>query len=229
MASIKRHWSQPDRKPFDKSLLTPNNPRAHPDLRVKDRSNLQEIRTRVRALRDELEIMKKRGKMCIEEIGYDFDKERLLDEALRPDGYGPFVDPKNGKVSKDWLIKREVDHYAKTITEDFATILETKVKPRFYIQTKGFTVPWHQDRGTQSAINFVLTTSRDPIEFRHRVYRYRTAIIDVQQEHQVTATTEDRVLFKLSLPDMDFDTARRKFYKYCLDNDVSPSGKGIHV
>ena len=135
MASIKRHWSQPDRKPFDKSLLTPNNPRAHPDLRVKDRSNLQEIRTRVRALRDELEIMKKRGKMCIEEIGYDFDKERLLDEALRPDGYGPFVDPKNGKVSKDWLIKREVDHYAKTITEDFATILETKVKPRFYIQT----------------------------------------------------------------------------------------------
>ena len=29
--------------------------------------------------------------------------------------------------------------------------------------------------------------------------------------------------------DMDFDTARRKFYKYCLDNDVSPSGKGIHV
>ena len=117
MASIKRHWSQPDRKPFDKSLLTPNNPRAHPDLRVKDRSNLQEIRTRVRALRDELEIMKKRGKMCIEEIGYDFDKERLLDEALEHDGYEAFVDPKTKRVVKEWLIKRNVDNYAKTINQ----------------------------------------------------------------------------------------------------------------
>ena len=149
--------------------------------------------------------------MMIYEIDHPIDERTLTQEALDRDGYVPFVDPKTGTSIDKWLIKKDVTSYARVLTEDFEEILGADIKPRFYIQQKGFTLPFHRDRGTTCAINFVLSSSSDPIEFRDSSYTYKKAIIDVTQEHQVTASSEDRVLFKLSIFDVSFDEIVRRY------------------
>lgn len=143
------------------------------------------------------------------EIDYEYDKKMLLREAEDREGYEPFVDPKTGTVIKEWLIKRDVSGYGRTICDEFMRILNVPIKPRFYIQEKGFTLPPHVDRGTTCAINFVLSTKRDPITFHtdwgYMRYTYETAIVDVTQRHEVTASSEDRLLFKMSIFDKSFD------------------------
>ena len=153
----------------------------------------------------------------IYEIDYDYDKNLLTRECSDMNGYEPFVDPETGKVIDKWLIKREVTGYGKMITEEFEKRLDVSIRPRFYIQERGFTLPYHRDRGTTCAINFVLSTSRDPISFRMSYnsfhFKYKTAIVDVTQEHMVTATTEDRHLFKLSIFDKSFDEILKTYDK----------------
>ena len=143
------------------------------------------------------------------DIDYEYDKKMLLREARDRDGYEPFVDPKTGTVIQKWLIKRDVTGYGKMITEEFEKRLDVSIKPRFYIQEKGFTLPFHQDRGTTCAINLVLSSVADPITFRQGFntfhFKYKTAIVDVTQEHMVTAMTSDRYLFKLSIFDKSYE------------------------
>ena len=98
------------------------------------------------------------------EIDYDIDMRLIQSESREMKGYEPFVDPKTGMVIHEWLIKKDVPGYGKRVSEEFEKILGTPVKPRFYIQEKGFTLPFHQDRGTQCCVNFVLSTSSDPTQ-----------------------------------------------------------------
>ena len=155
---------------------------------------------------------------------YDFDKSRLLEEAMVKSGYEPFKDPKTGGITEEWLIKRNVTGYASVISEEFEKILDVKIKPRFYIQEKGFTLPFHQDRGTKCCVNFVLSTSRDPITFRRGyntfAFQYSIALLNVQEEHMVEASREDRYLFKLSIFDIDFDTALQRIQQYESDREL---------
>jgi len=145
------------------------------------------------------------------EIDYEYDKKLLAQECDDREGYEPFVDPKTGTVIDKWLIKRNVTGYGKIITEEFEKRLGVSIRPRFYIQEKGFTLPFHQDRGTQCCINFVLSTTRDPIVFRHSYntfkFQYEKALVNVQEEHMVEASREDRYLFKLSIFDISYDEA----------------------
>ncbi len=149
---------------------------------------------------------------------YDLDRSRLLGEAMDESGYEPFKDPKTGGITEEWRIKRDVTGYAAVISEEFEKILDVEIRPRFYIQEKGFTLPFHQDRGTQCCVNFVLSTARDPIVFRRDhntfTFQYKTALINVQEEHMVKASHEDRVLFKLSIFDIDFDAALERIRRY---------------
>ena len=160
------------------------------------------------------------------EIDYEYDKKMLLREAEDREGYEPFVDPKTGTVIKEWLIKRDVSGYGRTICDEFMRILNVPIKPRFYIQEKGFTLPFHQDRGTQCCINFVLSTSRDPIVFRHSYntfkFQYEKALVNVQEEHMVEASREDRYLFKLSIFDISYDEALETMTEHNLPRLSKP-------
>ena len=151
------------------------------------------------------------------EIDYDIDMKMIRKESRDMEGYAPFVDPKTGRVVDEWLIKRVSTGYARVVSDHFEKILNVEVKPRFYIQEKGFTLPFHQDRGTQCCINFVLSTSKDPIVFRkdHNTYtyQYKQALMNVQEEHMVKASREDRYLFKLSIFDMCYDEALKAIMK----------------
>ena len=145
------------------------------------------------------------------EIDYEYDKKMLFREAEDQEGYEPFVDPKTSTVISEWLINRDVGGYGKRICDEFMRVLNVPIKPRFYIQEKGFPRPFHQDRGTQCCINFVLSTSRDPIVFRVGYntfkFQYEKALLNVQEEHMVEASREDRYLFKLSIFDISYDEA----------------------
>jgi len=145
------------------------------------------------------------------EIDYDIDMKLIRRESEDMNGYEPFTDPKTGTVIEKWLIKRDVTGYARVVSDYFERILNVRVKPRFYIQEKGFTLPFHQDRGTQCCVNFVLSTSRDPIVFRRGYnifkFQYQKALVNVQEEHMVEASREDRYLFKLSVFDISYDEA----------------------
>ena len=144
-------------------------------------------------------------------LEYDIDMKLIRREAEDMNGYEPFVDPKTGTVISEWLIKRDVTGYARVVSDDFERMLNVRVKPRFYIQERGFTLPFHQDRGTQCCINFVLSTSKDPIVFRRDYnifkFQYQQALVNVQEEHMVEASREDRYLFKLSIFDISYDEA----------------------
>ena len=147
-------------------------------------------------------------------IFYEIDKVRLKSEGLISTGYEPFVDPLTEKTRDQWLIKKVNDGYAQEIANDWQNIIQATVKPRFYIQKKGFTLPWHRDRGTTAGINFVLTTDKDAVQFRSGVFPYKQAILDVTEEHQVQAMEEDRLLFKLSVFDKSFRDVVNAYESY---------------
>ena len=43
--------------------------------------------------------------LALHKFSYDYDKERLLKEAMDNEGYTPFVDPLTKITIDDWLIK----------------------------------------------------------------------------------------------------------------------------
>ena len=112
-------------------------------------------------------------------------------------GYENFIDPKGGKVFDNWFIKRIDSGYGKELSDYFESIIKCEIKPRFYIQNPGWSLGFHQDRGTQCAINIVLSGEEDKISFRDEELSYKVALINVQKEHAVFEPINKRYLFKM--------------------------------
>ena len=76
---------------------------------------------------------------------------------------------------------------------------------------------WHTDKGTKSAVIWKLS-GNDPLEFRDKKYFYDTAIVDTTKEHRVAGLADERILFKLSCFDMEYQELAsnfaRKFMNY---------------
>jgi hypothetical protein len=145
----------------------------------------------------------------ITHVKYSYDKKRLKSEALTSEGYEPYYDPVSKRHISVWKISKDIGKYGSEISQEFEHLLECSVSPRYYLLQKGVTLPFHKDRGTRCCINFVLSDARDPIEFKTGKYSYECALVNVQEDHQVTAAAEDRILFKLSIFDIDYDEARK--------------------
>jgi len=147
------------------------------------------------------------------EINYNYDRLLLLEESMDRD-YTSFVDSKTGLVWDEWLICKNIGPIGSQIVAHFKSVLKTNIEPRYYIQRKGMRLPFHCDRDTQCAINLILNESLDAIEFRinDKVYtnHYQTALIDTQTEHQVVTVLDDRILFKLSMKEINFLEAKNR-------------------
>jgi len=142
----------------------------------------------------------------------------LLNEALSYEDYQPYCDTKNENYLDDWLQKHTFEGLAFDIANMYKDKLDLKeVRPRYYIQKSGFTLPWHQDRGTECSFNFVLDGTSS-ISFRDGDFYYSSAILNTQEEHAVFQTDEDkdRVLLKLSVFGNSFDEVVKKYIKYML-------------
>ena len=141
----------------------------------------------------------------IYEFNYNFNREFLLEEALDNEGWTNFIDPSNGHVFEKWFIKKINNGYAKQISDEFALKLNTPNKPRFLYQKAGFTIPFHQDRGTLCSINFILNDTQDKISFKDEDVFYKTALLNTQIEHAVINPMNDRIMLKLSIFDKTYN------------------------
>ena len=84
---------------------------------------------------------------------------------------------------------------------------DVDIRPRFYVQKKDVFVPEHKDIGTECAINILLSDDCAPITYKDfgDIY-YKCALINTQETHSVNTDVE-RILFKLSIMDMKYETA----------------------
>lgn len=138
-----------------------------------------------------------------------FDPELLMKESLDSADYLPFIDPLTGYEFKEWLIKRSSSGHAQSLSDKFAKMIDSKdCRPRFYIQSAGYNIGFHKDRGTLCSLNILLSGSEDPITFRDFKYNYKIALLNTQQDHAVLSTTTERRLFKISVFDKSFEEVR---------------------
>lgn len=139
-------------------------------------------------------------------IEQNIDYETILKEALDQKDYKNFIDPKDGTIVTQWKIKKTNNGYSKKISNYYENFLESKeCKPRFYIQQKNWSLPFHKDRGTLCSINYVLSNTDDKVTFKSFEESYRCALLNVQEEHSVTNLKEDRLLFKVSIFDKTYN------------------------
>lgn len=93
--------------------------------------------------------------------------------------------------------------------------IEGRVDGRFYRLLANATLPYHTDRSTQCSINMILSEG-DPasVKFRRngveQEYNYRLALLNTQEEHSVENGPEDRILFKISVFDEDYESVAAK-------------------
>ena len=139
-------------------------------------------------------------------IEKNIDYETILKEALDLTDYENFVDPKDGTIVEEWKIKKTNHGYSKKISDYYESFLESnECKPRFYIQQKNWSLPFHKDRGTLCSINYVLSNTNDKVTFKSYEKSYKCALLNVQEEHSVTNLKEDRLLFKVSIFDKTYE------------------------
>jgi len=140
------------------------------------------------------------------------EESYLESEAIDLNGYEPFVDPKTGNVFNDWLIKKS-GWYSKRTKKYYEQIFKCELKPRYYFQKAGFELPMHQDRGTMCSLNIVIGSDYDPITFETFTHSYKSAILNTQKKHSVKAT-KDRYIYKLSIFDISYEEAVKRYIEY---------------
>ena len=117
-----------------------------------------------------------------------------------------YIDPR-GQV-EDWKMIKCNFHYAKYLIKYF---MLGEVRPRFYFLKKDTVIPEHIDDGTKCSINFLLNSKNPaPVTIEGVEYYYKNCLLNTQKIHSVKNDTEDRLLFKLSIFDDDFETVKEK-------------------
>ena len=143
----------------------------------------------------------------ISKLTYDFDVDhlnKLYENNL--DLVKPFVEM-NGNTIEHFYILKIKDKYLDQLIEQIGY----EARPRFLLMKKGCTLPYHKDAGTLSAIN-ILLKGDDPIHIEGSDYHYEMALIDVQKQHTVNVTN-DRLIFKFSYFDVDYETLKTRLSK----------------
>lgn len=163
-----------------------------------------------------------------ERLNIDYDENSLIQESLMVH-YGPFQTGKKTDSWFDnqntWYVGRINDsrmypeiHRLKGMIE---TLIESEdVRPRYYVQAKDSSVPFHSDMNTECAINIVLSNRAGPIIFEDiGEVVYRCALLNTTKRHGVPKFKTERLLLKFSIFDKTYEEVRRKFkeYGYCAD------------
>ena len=93
--------------------------------------------------------------------------------------------------------KRFVDHF--DIEDDYIAL--------FLWMAKDFNLDWHTDDSEvcSSTVNYIMSDSPQPINFRDGKYDYKCAAIDVMKEHRVENGQDERVLFRVTFKNLTYD------------------------
>lgn len=118
------------------------------------------------------------------------------------------IDDKYGKL--DWQVLYINFDYAEKLNKFF----NVNGRPRFYNLKAGVDLPFHTDNGTKCSLNFLLQDKDPaPVTYKSAEYYYKSALLNVTKEHGVFNTKKDRLLFKLSIFDEDFNSVKNKIQK----------------
>lgn len=148
--------------------------------------------------------------------------DTILEQAQEAGGYKSYYDTKNNRYIDGWDQKHIEDGDALTYSNIIKEVLELKdVRPRFYVQHKGMTIPMHKDRGTECSFNFILEGT-SPITFEDDIWHipdnrreetYKKAILNTQVMHGVYDTIDHRILYKISIFDEPYDEVVKRYEK----------------
>jgi len=139
--------------------------------------------------------------------------DTILEQAQEAGGYKSYYDTKNDRYIDGWDQKHIEDGDALTYSNIIKEVLELKdVRPRFYVQHKGMTIPMHKDRGTECSFNFILEGT-SPIRFEDKEETYTKAILNTQVMHGVYDTIDHRILYKISIFDEPYDEVVKRYEK----------------
>ena len=141
---------------------------------------------------------------------YDFDMHKLNENMLAFKHKFEAYSDHRGTLDW-WSVAREIEFdYATDLCETF----DIKAKPRFYSLKANSVLPMHKDHRTLCSINVLMnSTNPAPVDFEDNTYSYKCCLLNVQNTHGVTTGDEDRILFKLSIFDEDFESVAEKISK----------------
>jgi len=144
----------------------------------------------------------------VTEINIPFDKEQLIKEAngvkILADGYTDNRYP--GLKLDKWLTLLHDSEYV----EQLMKFLDVKGRPRFYWLEPNAIIPEHVDNDTLCGINFVLSDNPAPVNFSGKEYTYKVGVLDTTKMHSVVNGPDERVLFKISIFNEDYETVVNK-------------------
>jgi hypothetical protein len=139
----------------------------------------------------------------------DLNKNLLLEELYKclPNVI-EYKDVRKDSFFSNWKIVKHSFPYADHII-DLLKLSKFDVRPRYYILDKNTTLKMHKDLGTLCSVNIILSEDPAPINIEGTNYYYKQALINTQARHGVTEPSPlDRLLFKLSIMDCDFISAK---------------------
>ena len=160
-------------------------------------------------------------------LNIDYSSHMLRDESFLVH-YSPF---KSGRTSGSWFdnattwLQGRV-HDTRMYTEIhrlsnfFKKVIECNIiKPRFYKQEAGSSVPMHSDMNTKCCINIILSKDSAPIVFEDiGEVTYKCALLNITKRHMVPAFHLERLLLKFSIFDKTYEEARLSLKNYLLRN-----------
>tara|TARA_B100001778_G_C18394330_1_gene541260 strand:+ start:111 stop:575 length:465 start_codon:yes stop_codon:yes gene_type:complete len=142
------------------------------------------------------------NEVCNIEI-FPFDYEKLHHAAVdNIDGAKPYYHHGDHLIDGMFTCK-----YLNRSVVDLAAELGIKGKfnAKFVYINPNTVIPKHRDWGTKCAFMWVLNGNEASIEFDSGFYKYKAALVDVSKEHGVTNTGTTRILFKISVFDMEYE------------------------
>lgn len=139
----------------------------------------------------------------------NIDTTILLEEYNKvADHAANYSDSRKDAFFNNWKIIRHTFPYASYIIEKLG-FSEYDVRPRYYILNKKTTLKMHRDNGTLCSVNFILSNDPAPVNIEGVNYHYKQALLNTQANHGITESSQyDRILFKLSIMDCDFKSAK---------------------
>ena len=163
-----------------------------------------------------------------ERLNIDYDSDKLIQESIMVH-YDIF---RTGKKTDTWFDNQETWHIGKVndsrmylevhrLKKMIETLIDSdNVKPRYYVQKKNSSVPFHRDMNTECAINIVLSNRAGPILFEDiGEVVYRCALLNTTKRHGVPEFKTERLLLKYSIFDRTYEEVRKKFkeHGYCAN------------
>ena len=151
--------------------------------------------------------------MNLKQIDFEFNSEKLLVEA-ESNQFEVYKDDKHGS-SQNWKILKGGKSALPRAWEEATRFcnhfnLENGV-PRYYILDSDSYLMPHIDYNTTCSVNHVLSVDAAPVTIEGKDYFYKTALLNTAVIHGVNNKgKKERVLFKISFFDEDYDTISKK-------------------